>query len=307
MARSSKYGIRELHRDFPTNKACLEFIFDSLHTRRCSCGGTYALRNERKKFQCGRCRSEIAPAVGTVFEKSSTPFVLWFHALMVFSNAKSGVSAKQLERHLAVTYKCAWRILHEIRTSLKQGIKRLVGDVETDGAYFGGRKTGPKDGKRLREAFERKSKAMAAVERGGDMRAKTVIGMGTAPTGDFVLRHIEPGTRLMTDKSNTFVKVGRLYDHHAVDHHRKEYVRGDVHVNTVESFWSHVKRSVAGTHKGVSKQHLEEYLNGFVFHYNNRSNDRKRFLTLLDIVLRASKAQEIPLSSRNKVYINSAN
>jgi len=292
MSRHSKYGIRELHRDFPTNKACLEFIFDSFHDRRCSCGGVYSLRSGRKKFRCGRCRFEIAPAVGTIFEKSSTPLLLWFNALLVFSNAKSGVSAKQLERHLAVTYKCAWRILHEVRASLIQGLRKLRGIVEADGAYLGGRKTGPKDGKRLREAFERKGKAMAAVERGGDMRAKAVIGMGTTPTGGFILRHVEPGTRLMTDKSNTFVKVGKLYEHHAVDHHRKEYVRGDVHVNTVESFWSHVKRSVAGTHKGVSKKHLQSYLDSFVFHYNNRYSDKERFAVLLNIVLRAGARRE---------------
>ena len=137
MSRGSKYGIRELQRDFPNNKVCLDYIFNSRHGRRCSCGGVYSLRKTKKKFRCGRCGFEVSPTVGTIFEKSSTPLVLWLHALLLFSNAKSGLSAKQLERHLAVTYKCAWKILHEIRSSLIQGIERLKGAVEVDSAYLG--------------------------------------------------------------------------------------------------------------------------------------------------------------------------
>src|SRR6266542_4315547 len=133
MARTTKYGIRRLRREFPTDKSCLEFLFKAFHDRHCSCGGGYSLLKGRKKFQCGKCRYQIAPTAGTIFEKSSTPLTLWFHAVMVFSNAKSGVSSKQLERELEVTYKCAWRILHTIRTSLSQSIRKLSGIVETDG------------------------------------------------------------------------------------------------------------------------------------------------------------------------------
>jgi hypothetical protein len=297
MSRLSKYGIRELQRDFPNNKVFLEFVFDSLHQRRCSCGGVFSLRNNRKVFRCGRCHFEISPLRDTVFGKSKTSLLLWLHALLMFSNAKSGISAKQLERQLAVIYKCAWRMLSEIRRRLRQGLKRLSGVVESDGAYLGGRKTGPKDGKRLREALERKAKAIAAIERGGEARAQAVTSTGARPTGDFVFEHVEPGSRLMTDKSGSYFKVGKMYDHQSVVHYKKEYVRGDVHVNTVESFWSHIRRSVAGTHKNVSKRHMQSYLDAFVFHYNNRYNDRNRFLTLLQIVLLASKKHKTPSGS----------
>lgn len=106
-----KYGLKHLRKDFPNDKACLQFAFDALHSRECSCGGQYALRLERKQFQCSKCRFAISPLANTIFEKSSTPLTLWWHALWVFSNAKSGISAKELERQLAVTYKTAWRIL----------------------------------------------------------------------------------------------------------------------------------------------------------------------------------------------------
>lgn len=226
---------------------------------------------------------------GTIFEKSSTPLTLWFHAIMVFSNAKSGVSSKQLEREIEVTYKCAWRILHTIRISLSQSLQKLQGIVETDGAYFGGRKKAGKNNERLSEAFEAKSVVMAAMKRGGDMRAKVALNMGSVAVEDFLGQYVEKsGTRLMTDGSANYKRIEEDYDRHSVDHHRREYVRGDVYVNNVESFWSHVKRSVTGTHKGVSKKHLQTYLNGFVFHYNNWHNDRARFEALLGMLLLAS-------------------
>ena len=293
MARSTKYGVRELHKDFPTNKACLEFIFDTLHDRECSCGGTYSMRIRRKLFQCSKCRNQISPTAKTIFHKSTTPLTLWFHALMVFSNAKSGVSAKQLERNLAVTYKCAWRVLSLIRSVLRQFGKRLTGEVESDGAYFGGRKKAGKDNKYLSEAFRAKSIVLGALQRGGDVRASVVPNMQGATVKDFLEKNVEQkDTLLLTDRDSHYRRIDTLYDRHSVDHHRGEYVRDYVHINSMESFWSHSKRSITGVHKSISKKHSQSYMNVFVFHYNNRHNDRKRFLTLLDIVLHAAKEQK---------------
>lgn len=298
MARSSKYGIRELRNDFPTNKACLEFIFDSLHTRACSCGGAYSLLSRRKIFQCGKCRFQISPTAGTIFHKSSTPLTLWFHAILVFSNAKSGISAKQLERHLGVTYKCAWRVLALVRAVLLQANGRLKGDVETDSAYFGGKKKAGKDNKYLSQAFQAKSVVLGAFERGGSLRAKVVPNMKRPTITNFMEQNVEAlGVRLLTDKSGHLRPIEKTYNRHSVDHHRGEYVRGDIHVNNMENFWSHTKRSITGTYKAISKKHAQSYLDGFVFHYNNRHSDRKRFLSLLDAVVHFAKQQENATSS----------
>jgi len=123
--KSKKYGIASLHKQFPNDDACLEFIFDVGHARECTrrlgrdlwtaCGGRYKKVAGRRQFQCSKCRSQIAPTAGTIFNKSGTPLVLWFHAILAFFNAKGEISAKQLERDLEVTYKCAWRILSIIR------------------------------------------------------------------------------------------------------------------------------------------------------------------------------------------------
>lgn len=290
MAKENKYSIRDLKKDFPTDEACLAFIYDTLHSRKCSCGGEYKQIKGRKQFQCGKCRYQIAPTANTIFHKSDTPLNLWFHAIWIFSNAKSGISAKELERQLGVTYKCAWRILSLIRKALKQGDDKLRGDVEIDVGYFGGKGYGGKNNEKLGDAMARKSVVAIAVERGGKIKAEVISNNSTPAMEAFIERNIEKkATSILTDKSPIFKRSGKVYDHHFVDHHRKEYVRGDIHVNTVETFFAHLKRCFKGTFKAISKQHLQSYLDAFVFHYNNRHNDNQRFSALMGTLLRASR------------------
>ena len=129
MAKETKYSIRNLKKDFPTDESCLDLIFSTLHSKECSCGGMYKQIKGRKQYQCSKCRFQIAPASTTIFHKSDTPLTLWFYAIFIFSNAKSGISAKEMERQLGVTYKCAWRILNLIRQALKQSTDKLHGKI----------------------------------------------------------------------------------------------------------------------------------------------------------------------------------
>lgn len=242
----------------------------------------------RKQYQCSKCRFQIAPTANTIFHKSSTPLTLWFHAIFIFSNAKSGISAKEMERQLGVTYKCAYRILKSIRTALGQDKRPLSGDVEMDTAYLGGRKSGGKNNEDLSSAMKAKAVVMGAVERGGSMRALVTPDNKSATLGKFLEENVsKENTRLMTDSARTYMKVAKDYNRHAVNHKQREYVRGDVYVNNVEYFWSHVKRSMKGTYKMVSKKYVQEYLDAFVFHYNNRHNDRERFAVLLGALVSA--------------------
>lgn len=293
MKREQRYGIKSLSKDFPTEAKVLEFLFDAQHSRECSCGGSYSLKSGRRQFQCSKCRYQIAPTANTLFHKSDTPLTLWFKAILTFSNAKSGISAKEMERQLEVTYKTAWRMLHLIRKALEQEGK-LSGDVEMDTAYFGGKKNAGKNNENLSEAVKAKSVVMGAVQRGGKARLLIVPDAKAETHGKFLNEAVEKdGTRLMTDKTNRLDKVAVGFNRHSVDHGRGEYVRGDVHANTIEAFWSHIKRSITGTHKVVSKKYLQEYLNGFVFLRNNRHSDKERFWILLSSLLSASAPQKI--------------
>lgn len=290
----SKYGIPSLKRDFPTNDACLEHVFDMSHERKCSCGGTYSLMKEgvkmKRKFQCSKCRFQISPTAGTIFHKSSTPLTLWFHAILIFSNAKSGISAQQMQRNLEVTYKCAYRILFHIRKVLKQNDTKLKGDVEIDTGYFGGRGNAGSNNEQLSHVMAKKAVVIVAVERGGQVKAEIVADSSSRTMTEFVQRNIQTKlTSTLTDSSKVYLKSDKTHDRYSVDHHKGEYVRGDVHINTVETFFAHLKRSMKGTFKSLSRRHLQSYLDAFVFHYNNRHNDKERFSLLLDMLLQSSR------------------
>lgn len=290
MAKDSKYGLASLKQDFPTDGECLDFIFDALHSRECSCGGRYARIRGRKEYQCSRCRFHISPTAGTVFHKSSTPLTLWFHAIWIFANAKSGISASELERQLEVTYKTAWRMLGLIRGSLADDTTKLQGKVEIDTAYMGGvGHSGPYYADRAKMMRE-KAIVIAAAEREGAIVAKVIESNKGKDQAAFLEKHVEPlHTQLMTDTTSNLDSAAKGYDRYAVNHSKHEYARGDVHINTVEAYWSHVKRSIRGTHKSVSKQHLQSYLDGFSFHWSNPGNGKHRFSVLLGSVVSASR------------------
>ncbi|MCW1930546.1 MAG: IS1595 family transposase [Candidatus Kerfeldbacteria bacterium] len=224
---------------------------------------------------------------GTIFEKSSTPLTLWFHAVLFFSNAKSGISSKQMQRELNVTYKCAYRILKQIREALKQDNDKLSGDVEMDEGFIGGRGNGGTYNKNYSEVMKDKAKVIAAVERGGKMKAQHVPDVSSMSIWQFLEDHIAQNAHLLTDSSNRYDLAVQAHGmkRTAVNHSKKQFVKGDAHVNSVEWFWSHVKKSLKGTFKSVSKEQLQSYLDVFVWHYNNRRNDRQRFEALLGILL----------------------
>jgi transposase len=277
---SLKYGLKSLRADFPNDDAILEFIFDARHTRECSCGGTYKRLAGRKQFQCGKCRFQISPTAGTIFHKSDTPLTTWFYVILLFSNAKSGFSAKQLQRDLEVTYKTAWRMLKVIREALGDQGDMLSGDVEVDTGFIGGHA-------KLNKRMANKSTVFAAITRGGDMKAAVTPDASAEAHRAFLELNVIPeGTRLLTDSANQYTHAAKAYKRETVNHNKKEYVRGDVHINHVENFWSHVKRSITGTHKHVSQKYLQTYLDGFVFHANNRDNDSDRFSALIGALLR---------------------
>lgn len=152
-------------------------------------------------------------------------------------------------------------------------------------AYFGGRGHGGRYNVNRKQVMESKIAVMGAVERGGDVRAYVMPDLTTSSIGKFLRDNIEQeSTRLFTDASNRYNAVAQHYDRQSVNHKRKQFVSGDAHVNHVEQFWSHVKRSTKGTHKVISRKYFQSYLDGFAFHYNQR-NDRQRFASLLCAVV----------------------
>lgn len=195
-----------------------------------------------------------------------------------------------MERQLEVTYKCTWRILSQIRKALKQGDEKFKGNVEMDSGYFGGRGYGGKNNEKLGEVMAEKSVVTVAIQRGRQSKVKAEVKPNVTANElqNFIEKNVARSqTQLVTDSAKTYTHRRKDYFMDPVDHINGEYIKGSVHIDNVDTFFALLKRSIKGTYKSISKQHLQSYLDTFAFHYNNRHNDKERFRVLLGTLLHA--------------------
>jgi transposase-like protein len=245
-------------------------------------------------FQCNNCHEQFTVTVGTIFEDSHLPLRKWLMAFALLCSAKKGVSALQLQRELDIgSYRTAWHLAHRIRHAMsKEPLAGLLkGVVEADETYVGGKPrkpAGPSRGAGEPKAKRRgggrstrhRTPVVALVEReGGRSVAKPTID-ATAETLSPILRaSVDKSATLMTDAWRAYITVGREFEggHHRVDHGAGEYVRGEAHVNTAESFFALLKRGIVGSFHHVSPEHLHRYCDEFSFRWDYRSiNDSAR-------------------------------
>jgi transposase-like protein len=222
-------------------------------------------------LKCRACRKQFTVRVGTTFEDSHIALSTWVIAIHLLCASKKGMSAHQLHRMLGITYKSAWFMAHRIRHAMARPplSGKLAGIVEADETYVGG-KPRRKRGER-RVGYTDKAPVFALVERGGRVRSFHVSRVTGKNLREAVLTHVEPGTRIMTDENPVYRAV--FSERESVRHTAGVYVRGDVHVNTVESYFALLKRGVIGTYHHVSKKHLHRYLAEFDFRWNERHVD----------------------------------
>jgi len=193
------------------------------------------------------------------------------------ASTRCGISAKQIQREMGVTYKTAWRMFHQIRALLGEDIDNLDGEVEVDETYIGGKR----QGKRGRGA-EGKSKVVGAVQRSGKVVAQVVPDVKRRTLASFIAKKVSPIATLYTDEFPTYDTMARFgYDHKRIEHHAREYVRGTIHTNNIEGFWSLVKRGISGVYHHVSPQYLQLYLNEYAFRYNHRKVEIPMFKIFL--------------------------
>jgi transposase-like protein len=227
-------------------------------------------------WRCGPCKRQFTVTVGTVFERSHVKLHIWFQAAHLMASSKKGISAHQLHRTLGVTYKTAWFVAHRLREAMRElHIDPLGGEgktVEFDETFVGGKEKNKHRSKRAHPVGGSggKETVFALVERGGNVRSHhlpTVTGKTLRPILD---AQIAADTRTMSDDGGARVYHGRS-THASVNHSIGEYVRGDAHTNTIEGYFSILKRGIIGTYHHVSPQHLKRYLAEFDFRYNNRT------------------------------------
>lgn len=250
----------------------------------------------RRLFECKakHPKRQFTVKTGSIFEDSALPLDVWFVAIWSVANCKNGISSYELARATGITQKSAWFVLHRIRIAMDAGgLGKMGGIVESDESYIGGLSKNMHAKKRKerisKSAANDKTPVMGLLQRGDgvvhsrvlarvikDANAKVVQGM--------VREHVEPGSMLFTDSLLAYRGLGKDYLHAFVNH-TTEYVRGAVHSNGIENFWSLLKRSIKGTYVAVDPQHLQAYVGEQVFRFNERKGtDLSRFQTVLGSV-----------------------
>jgi transposase-like protein len=224
----------------------------------------------RRQFDCDSCRYQFSVRVGTIFHDSKLPLWKWFLATYMITHAKKGVAALRLQTMLGVSYKTAWFLSHRIRSAMADpDAPKLLGIVEVDEAWIGG-KTNTMD----RKKWTNKRLVAGALERNGKVRFGIIKDQRRRTLHKFVAEKVDDNaTAVFTDDLHSYRGVADYNtEHQSVNHSAGEYVRGQVHVNGIESVWGLVKRSVYGTYHHISPKHLPAYLEERAFVFNNREN-----------------------------------
>ena len=288
----SQYTLMEFMREFPDDDTCLDWLWrnryspDGEHADCPKCEQPrvfhrYETKQRRQSWTCTACGQHIHPTAGTIFHKSSTSLHLWFYAMYLMTSTRCGISAKQLERELGVTYKTAWRMAKLIRQELMtQGDDPLNGAVEADETYIGGKRRGTRRGRPGPESH--KVPVFGMAERKGRVAAHTVKNVKKATLLPHIIRRVMPTSTVYTDELKSYNGLNRHgFEHRRIHHAEGVYVSGDIHTNTIEGFWSLVKRGIGGVYHSVSAKHLQGYLNEYAWRYNHRNDDRSMFESLL--------------------------
>ena len=241
-------------------------------------------------YNCRRCRRQFTVTVGTIFEGSHIPLSKWVQAFHLVCSSKKGMSALQLSRLLGITYKSAWHMAHRIRYVMRppRGTEKLSQTVEVDETYVGGKPS--HKSKTMRK--ERKLAVVAMVQREGAARATPTKSLSSVALLWKVQKHVDPEAQLMTDEWKAYSGLDRFYEgRESVRHGIREYVRGNVHTNTVESFFALLKRGIMGSYHHVSRKHLSRYCDEFAFRWSHREiTDAERTMT----ALQQSAAKKLP-------------
>lgn len=284
---NEKFTIKDFNRMYPDDTACLNEIFKNRYGHLRTCPGckketTFYKVKGRKCYACQYCGYQISPLADTIFHKSSTSLRNWFYCLYLFSVSKNGVSAKELERQLRVTYKCAWRIAKQIRLLFKQNKELLTDIVEIDETYIGGKRRGKRG-----RGSENKTSVVGLAQRKGIIKAKVTKNTKSSTIKAIIKDNVEIGIKLVTDEYRSYRSLDKLgFKHFTINHGEEKWVEGIAHVNTIEGFWSQLKRSISGTYHCVSPKYLQHYVDEFVYRYNHRHALNAYFSLILSEVVK---------------------
>lgn len=280
---ADKFTIRDFYKRFKTDEDCLEEIKRNRYPDGITCVKCDKVTNHykvkgRTSYACAFCGNHIYPLSGTIFEKTSTPLKLWFYAMYLMVQTRAGISAKQLERELGVTYKTAWRMAKQIRMLMADDKSIIDGDVEIDETYIGGKGTNRRW--KLSNPDD-KAIVMGMVSRNGKAYLKQIPTTGKWALLKQIKEHVDPNARVYTDENPGYYQLrSNGYDHSFINH-KETYVKKEIHTQNIENVWSHLKRGIYGVYRVVSKKYLQAYADEYAFRYNNRNLGSGMFNLLL--------------------------
>jgi transposase-like protein len=264
--------------------------------------------NSKKKvrkglYQCNNCDQQFTVTVGTVFERSKVPLHKWLMATYLLCSSKKGISTKQIERSLGVTYKTAWFMTHRIREAMREdGSNGFFNDpnkmggngstVEADETYIGRRRS--RKGEKLPAGYAHKEKVFTLVERNGRARSYHVPQVNARTLRPILREQVHANTKVFTDDAGVYKGTDKHFkEHQTVNHTDYEYVRGDVHTNTIEGYFSILKRGLNGVYQHVSKEHLKRYLSEFDFRYTYREKNGYDDIQRTNIALKGIEGKRL--------------
>lgn len=290
-----KYTITEFRRDYPDNDACLHKLFvlrfTGLVCPKCDSDKEFTRVSNRMSYQCPSCAFQVYPMAGTIFQKSRTPLTHWFYAIYLQTTTRNGVAAKELERQLNVCYETALRMCHQIKKLIAdKKIEKLTGIVETDETYVGGKISNMTKKRRLSMIDannvykDNKTGVMGFVSRDGLVKVEVMFPGKTFK--DRVRENVSKDATLITDSHLGYQGLDMEYaGHETVNHEKNEFRRGQWHTNTIEGFWSQLKRTIQGTHIHCDAKYLQLYADEVAFRYMNRDRQDQMFNIILSHVV----------------------
>jgi len=287
-------NLLELVEYFDNEQKCIDYFANkkwgnSPVCPHCGCKKVYSFK-DGKRYKCASCRKQFTVRIGTIFEDSKVSLKKWFMAMYLLASHKKGISSHQLARDIGVTQRTAWFMLHRIRYAFEQcNIDvELEGDVELDETYVGGKNKNRHFDKKVKHSQGRSIKdkvpVFGMIERGGIVIATVVPDVKMDTLHKIIKEKIKDTARLMTDEYLGYNGLDKIFTHLKVNHGANQYVIGEAYTNTIEGFWSHLKRMVMGVYHSISRKHLQRYVDEECFRFNTRKmKDAERMNNLLSL------------------------
>ncbi len=294
-----RLSLKTFLRKYPHDEACLEeiknYVFpNGITCPKCKKITTFYKINKRMAYSCGVCRTQVYLLKGTIFQKSTTELRTWFYVMWTMCQTRSGVSARTIQRETGVTYKCAFRICHQIRKLMEDDKEPLGGTIENDETYIGGEGRN----KRYVPDFNERQKEilMGSLQRGGKIHLRHIPNTGKWTILKNVKENVKTDAIIYTDQLGGYLQLKKHgYNHTYINHTETYVIKGtDIHTNTIEGFWSILKRGVAGVYTHISPKYLQNYADEYGFRYGNRKLEGGMFYELLrQIALKRSVVQPV--------------